>query len=613
MERFRLDLIGPFGLFGPDGARIEITSKKAIALIALIVSSPGGVRSRRWLETMLWETRETAQAQTSLRRELANLAKQLDNHGAGHLLIRGMQRVGVASDLIDVDIFGSATAFAVQHRSGASFLEGLDLRDCEAFEDWLRDERERYDGWAAAALPAERLAAPADILGVRPPSALDVLADTPLGLPPKPSLAVLPFDELRPAADGWLGAAIADEIGVLLSRFPQLFIVAGASARQLAAQGLTRAAIAARLGVRYLLDGTVLRDDDRLRVSVQLIDGGSGEQVWAEVFHGTTEGFALQNEIAVQVAPQIWTSVDCAERRRTLGTPRPATDNYELYWRANALFRSWRKDHVVEAMATADRLVANDPTCPWAASLAAYCHSLGWLLHHAPDLELSRRSAIRHCQTALRYGGDNVEALGYAAGTQLNLGGDMAVADRLVAHALTLLPAHQPALFWGGWIDIARGESRRARERFEMALRINPASGVRSQTLCGIGFADLIDGDHDSAARLFGEVASDGSGFMLATLGSLLTAAITGDRAATTVVTRVFGDVPRDVAGLFGDPRRRDGMRTALRAMASESWSAVPPSNPLFHAIATLPSRELNEWPLSEVAKIAVPMAEQRA
>lgn len=114
------------------------------------------------------------------------------------------------------------------------------------------------------------------------------------------------------------------------------------------------------------------------------------------------------------MTPQIWTSVDLAERRRVLATARPASDNYELYWRANALFRSWRREHVLEAIATADRLVANDPTTPWAASLAGYCHSLGWLLHYAADRELSRRSTVRHYQTAVRFGGDDVEILGEA-------------------------------------------------------------------------------------------------------------------------------------------------------------------------------------------------------
>lgn len=571
MARYHLDLIGPFGLFSPAGSRIEITSKKAIALIALIVSSPGGVRSRRWLETMLWGNRGAVQAQTSLRRELANLAKQLSAHGAEALLVRGMQRVGLSIDMIDVDVFASNLSSKNKTSSGAVFLEGLDLRDCEEFEDWLREERERVHEALAADVPATgELPPPMHVLGIPAPSAADILANASPPLPPKPSLAVLPFDDLGHGGGDWLGSAIADEISVLLSHYPQLFIVAGASTRSLVAQGLGRVAIAARLGVRYLLDGTIASDGPKLRVSVQLVDGASSEQVWAESFFGSThESFVIQEEIARRVVPQIWTSVDIAERRRSLGLSRPALDNYELYWRANALFRSWRKDDVLEAIATADRLVANEPNSPWAASLAGYCHSLGWLLHYVPDRELSRRTAVRHYQTALRFGGDNVEALGYAAGIQLNVGDDLRMADKLIARALTILPAHQPALFWGGWIDLAHGRAQRARERFEMALRINPASGARSQTLCGIGFAYLIEGDQERAASLFAEVAADGSGFMLAPLGQVLAAAAAGDAPAVSQVTALLGEGGLDVIGLFQDTRRRQVLGKALLLLST--------------------------------------------
>jgi DNA-binding SARP family transcriptional activator len=77
MQRYRLNLIGPFGLFSPGGSRIEISSQKAVALIAIVVVSSGGVRARRKLEAMLWGSRAPKQAQDSLRRELFNLRKVL--------------------------------------------------------------------------------------------------------------------------------------------------------------------------------------------------------------------------------------------------------------------------------------------------------------------------------------------------------------------------------------------------------------------------------------------------------------------------------------------------------------------------------------------------------
>lgn len=571
MARYKLDLIGPFGLFTPGGERIEITSKKAIALVALIVSSPGGVRARRWLETMLWGNRGTVQAQASLRRELTNLAKQLDSRGAGHLLVRGMQRVGLLVDELEVDVFSHAIAFAQQSGRPSEFLEGLDLKDCEEFEDWLRDERERLRAMREADIPvAAPLSAPAEVLGMPLPDASELLANSPPRLPPKPSVAVLPFEQLN-AGGGWLGAAIADEVGVLLSSFPQLFIVASASARALVAQGLVRHEIASRLGVRYLLDGTVASQGGRLRVSVALIEGKGGEQIWAQTFAGAAaDCFELQKEIAAHVAPQIWTGVDTAERRRSLQRAQPATDNYAIYWRANALYRSWLEEDVLEAVALASALAADDPTCPWAASLAAYCHSLAWLLHYGKNREVTRRSAILHYQNAVRYGESNVEALGYAAGTLLNLGGDLDVADRLIGHALRMLPAHQPTLFWGGWVDVLRGVPDRARERFELALRINPATGARVQTLCGIGFSCLLQERPGEAARFFAEAQSEG-GFILAELG----AAITGGPSRGETTSPIFAaPVIAEILGMFREPRHRAMLASAFAARSCDDRNA---------------------------------------
>ncbi len=578
MEKYRLDLIGPFGLFPPDGRRIDITSKKSIALIALIIVSPSGVRSRRWLQNMLWGTREDIQAQTSLRRELSNLTKQLAVMDADHLLVRGTQRIGLAIEQLEVDIFSLGLQMAKPKSSLSSdFLEGIDLRDCEEFEDWLRAERDRVRDMIAIDLPesADVLPSGPEILGMDLPSSEEILSNRSPRLPPKPSLAVLPFASL-PDDDGWLGAGIADELGVILSQYPQLFIVASSSARALAAQQLPRPEIADRLGVRYLLDGTVMRAGDRLRLSVVLINGETGEQVWAQAFEGCTDDvFVLQREIADRIAPQIWSKVDIAERQRGLRMIGSPAGGYELYWRANALFRSGDREHLFEATALAEQLVEQDPTCPWAASLASYCHSIIYLRRLVPDYEASLRRAIIHYQSAMRFGSDNVEALGYAAGTLVNIGGDMGVADRIISHALHLLPAHQPTLFWGGWVDIASGRPDRARDRLELALRINPATGARAQTLCGIGLACLQQGKAQEAFLFLQQAAQDGNGAFIRHLGLYVAASLIGETEIAREAALALGD--GDYAGvikMFNDPQHQALFAQALHSRAIGPMSA---------------------------------------
>ena len=569
---YRLDLLGTFGLFSPSGQRIEISSRKAMALLALLALSPGGERNRTWLQTMLWGSRAPSQAQSSLRRELSNLVRLLDGHAMGELVFRNHQRVGLAMKRlrIDVDALGTRAQDPRAPRAG-ELLEGLDLPDCEAFEDWLRDERSRL-----AAL-VERLRAPGppppplrDVLGQDPPGSQELLAGIAPQLPPKPSVAVLPLIELT-APGGWLGLAIADEIGIILSQYPQLFIVASSAARALAGSNLSQPDIARRLGVRYLVEGTVVQVADRLRVTVALVNGGSGEQLWAESFVGTMAGmFDMQREIASRIAPQIWTKVDGHERRASLRRTGPPTDRYDLYWRANALFRSWQPGPLAEAVALAETLVALDPACPWATSLAGFCHSIQFMMGFAADPDACRHRAIHHYQAAIRHGEDNVEALGYAAGTLINLGGELAIADRLIAQALNLLPAHQPTLFWGGWVDVGLGKPARARERFQLAMRINPATGVRGQILCGIGIAELQDGRADAASQCFREALLSAPEFRISEVGLGVAAMLAGDgETAGPIARRLLAD-GRDppFLGLF-PPAQRDLLRSALHSAAT--------------------------------------------
>jgi TolB-like protein len=582
MGRYRINLIGPFGFFTPDGRRINVTSQKAVALIAIVIVSAGGVRARRKLEAMLWGTRSAKQAQDSLRRELSNLRKLLADQGAGDILVAETKRVSFAIEQIDVDVFElGLAAYGPRSRMVGDFLEGIDLPDCEEFEDWLRDERERVRDMIGLAIPepAEPLPSAREVLGEEVPSARETLdpATTPLP-PPKPSVAVLPFAVLGDQPKAWLGTGLADEISVCLSAFPQLFIVSSNASRELAERAMSRTEIAARLGVRYLLEGSLVAENGYLHVVAALINGRNGEQFWSGSFEGRSdESFRFQSEIAEHIAPQIWTKVDHAERQRSLRLIGPVSGDYERYWRANALFRSWEKDAVAEALDLTLQLVERDPTCPWSTSLAAYCCSIAYMMGYFPDSAAMLRRAIQNYQAALRFGADNVEALGYCAGTLINIGGDMDQADRIVSSALSLLPAHQPTLFWGGWIDVLRGNSDRAIERFELALRINPATGALGQTLAGLGFAALLGDRAAEAYRFFVDAVRAAPGFPPTLLGLCVSAHLTGhDDEAQPLAAALLKSGGLELARRMQRPEHRQLLETALQRAAA--WNRVAPT-----------------------------------
>ncbi|MEP3421267.1 MAG: hypothetical protein ABJN35_06010 [Erythrobacter sp.] len=523
---YRLELVGPFGLFAPDGRRIEVSSKKSIALLAMLATAPSARRTREYLRNILWENSDEKSAKDSLRRELSNLKKTLKAYGAEEVILIEIQRVSLAIDLVEVDIFqiGSSLPAHPMQASG-DFLEGIDLPGAEEFEDWLREERSRVEDLFSAEAEQAKTEPPSpkEIFGGKVPTGIETLDAISLPLPPKPSLAILPFQCVNNVELNWTGAAIADQVSRIISQFPQLFVASGNSARQYADAGLPPTGIATKLGVTYIIDGSVIVDDEKIRASIALIDGSTGEQIWAGNVDGASHDlWSLQDEIARQIAPSIWSYVDLAERDRGLRRMQSPDGDYEQYWRANALFRSWKPEAVQEASEILDELAAKNTTCPWAASFAAYSHSMTYLLDFSPDREVSQRRANIYCQAALRYGGDNVEALGYCAGTIVNIGGEIERADRLITRSLQILPSFQPTLFWGGLVDLAAGKPERARERFELALRLNPASGARGQTIGGLGFSALLLRDFQTAVHLFERAEAEDPDFPMTRFGKII-------------------------------------------------------------------------------------------
>ena len=503
-------------------------------MVAMLAMAPNGVRTRSWLQSRLWGSRGMAQAQSSLRRELANLAALLASHDGAALLRRGVQRIELDLDQIDLDVLQLAvTGTRTDLRNLGEFLEGIDLPDCDEFEDWLREQRNHF-AELARRLPAVSTSDapdPAAILGTALTSVASLSPDVHLTVPPKPSLVVLPLKVTsKDAVDDWLGESMAEQLGLTLTQFPQLFVVASAAGAALAARGLAPGAIATELGVRYVLTGSMRITPEAIRVSVQLIDGTTSQQIWGRTFRSSlAELLQLEEDIALAVAPQVWTQIDLSERHKGRIAQVSDLDAYALYWRANALFREWRADSTLEAVRLTDLLVARNPECALSAGLASFCNAIAYGFGWSDAPQVMRRNAIMHYQAALRLGPDNVEAIGYAVGTLVMVGGDMRMADQLVSHALSLLPAYQPTLFWGGLADIAIGNGARARERLELSLRINPSSGVRAYALTGIGLSLLMEGRHPEAVAVLDKAVLSAPDLLLAQAGLAVSAMFAGE------------------------------------------------------------------------------------
>jgi len=123
-------------LVAPNGQRLDVTSKKAIALLGLLASANSGERWRAWIQDKLWGSRELRQAQASLRRELHGLRKL--TAGSPFPLVEATSRtVRLNLNVVDVDIRSEDALL----RSSGEFLEGIDIAGEESFEEWLREMR----------------------------------------------------------------------------------------------------------------------------------------------------------------------------------------------------------------------------------------------------------------------------------------------------------------------------------------------------------------------------------------------------------------------------------------------------------------------------------------
>lgn len=348
-----------------------------------------------------------------------------------------------------------------------------------------------------------------DVVSVPASEPVGLVRTSRQALPTKPSVAILPLTTLSGVGnESYLADGLVEEISTLLSRFSGLFVIAGQSS--LAYRGTTRTPmeIAAELGVRYLLGGSVRSAGGRVRVSVRLDEAATGQQIWAERFDDRLEDlFDLQDRIASAVAGGIDQRLRDAEVVRA-ATSRPSSPTaYDLYLQACARLREYRRDAMHAALALAEQALTIDPDYAWARITAAQCHGMIFMHRWDDDLERHRVAAQQNADRAVRLGANDEMVLAVAAGVQMNIYGDFALASQLAERSLGINSESYIGNYWAGWSDLEAGRVERALERLQKALRLNPASSNRTMNAIGIAQALFFLGRDAEAAAILAEAA----------------------------------------------------------------------------------------------------------
>lgn len=424
-------------------------------------------------------------------------AVEIQRNMAGRAL---QLRVGInLGDVIveDGDVFGDGVNIAsrvegVAHPGGvavsSSAFEHVGKRLALQFEDMGEH-------------PLKNIDQPVRVYSVRLNGSATETPRTPtLSLPDNPSIAVLPFQNLSGDADQeYFADGIVEEIITSLSRIRWLFVIARNSSFTFKGRNVDVKQVGRELGVRYVLEGSVRRAADRIRITGQLIDTATGSHIWAERYDGNlADVFDLQDRIAESVVGAIHPSILTAEIERS-GRKRPESlVAYDYVLRALPLVWSLDKNNTEEAQKLLEAALAAEPNYPLALSLLAWCHGQRATYNWSQDLSQERREAVRLAQRAAAISRDDPMVLA-VLGAALTLSRDYRTAGEHLERALALDPNSAWAWNRSGWLNVHLGNGELAIQQFERAMRLSPFDPSGFVCLFGIADAHFLMGQYEQA------------------------------------------------------------------------------------------------------------------
>jgi TolB-like protein/class 3 adenylate cyclase len=316
----------------------------------------------------------------------------------------------------------------------------------------------------------------------------------PLSLPDKPSIAALPFQNMSGDPEQeYFADGIVEEITTAIARLPWLFVIARNSSFTYKGKAVDVKQVARELGVRYVLEGSVRKDGNRIRITGQLIDTASGAHIWADRFDGALDDiFELQDQVASGVVGAIEPRLQRAEIERASRKPTRDLDAYDLYLRALSQMHRMTPETLTEAISLSKMALQLDPSYAAAAGSVAWCRAIqrtqGWVLPTGPEDE----DGVRHAKLAIEFGTNDPDALWMAA-YLLSIVGDQTTALSALDRALMLNPNSAHA--WGikAVCQSFRGAAHAAAavEAGNRAIRLSPLDPLGYQYKFSVGLAYL--------------------------------------------------------------------------------------------------------------------------
>ena len=325
-------------------------------------------------------------------------------------------------------------------------------------------------------------------------------------LPDKPSIAVLPFDNLSADKEQeYFSDGITEDIITDLSKISGLFVVARNSTFTYKGQPVKVRQVAEELGVRYVLQGSVRRAEEKIRITAQLIDALQGNHLWAERYDRELKDvFSVQSEVARQVAKALAVTLKANENERLFRKYTASIDAYDVFLQARRIVDDANKDNILRGEKLFRRVIELDPN--FAGGYAGLSFNLSvqvrFQYSQSPSTDVAR--AFELAEKAVEV--DRSYAWGYIALGGAHLANsDAESAVEAVRQALALEPnGYEANLFMGFYLQFA-GNSAPAVEHLILANRLSPVVTVRD--LAMLGLAQFMNRNYAETVRIYTEMS----------------------------------------------------------------------------------------------------------
>jgi TolB-like protein len=323
-----------------------------------------------------------------------------------------------------------------------------------------------------------------------------------LVLPDKPSIAVLPFHNLSGDPEqAYFADGVVEDIIAALSRMRWMFVIARNSSFTYKGRAVDVKEVGRELGVRYVLEGSVRKTGNKVRITGQLIDATTGMHLWAERFEGALDDiFELQDQMAESVVGAIAPQLERAEIERAKRKPTESLDAYDYYLRGIAKLHSGTHESIEVALPLFRKAIELDPEFVSAYGMAAWCHFWRKVNGWTTDRTWEIAEGTRLARLAVELGRDDAVALTRGGHALAHLASDLDGGIALLDRAMLLNPNLASAWFLGGFLRALHGETDAAIEHMAHAIRLSPLDPELFRMQAGMALAHFFAARFDAAS-----------------------------------------------------------------------------------------------------------------